>query len=167
MLDTDYSGNAIGGVLSQKQDGKERVILYSAQKLLPREKNLGSTKGGLLAALHFIVKWKYYLQHRRFLLRTDHQSLKWLYSMEEPRGMVARWLNVLSDYDFTIVHRPGKKHGNADALSRAPVGREPSTDDPPIFDHDFLAVLAEEENQMMVTDQQNDEVLSEVRGWVR
>ena len=34
--------------------------------------------------------------------------------------MLARWLEELSQYDMTIIHRPGKQHVNADALSRIP-----------------------------------------------
>ena len=33
---------------------------------------------------------------------------------------MARWLEVLQSYSFTIQHRPGPKHSNADALSRRP-----------------------------------------------
>ena len=35
-----------------------------------------------------------------------------------PRGKVAMWLEILSLYDFAIEYRPGKKHGQCDALSR-------------------------------------------------
>jgi hypothetical protein len=34
--------------------------------------------------------------------------------------MLARWLSMLTTYDFDIEHRRGTKHGNADALSRKP-----------------------------------------------
>ena len=39
ILDTDFSADpgAIGGVLSQVQDGQERVIAYGARPLLLRE----------------------------------------------------------------------------------------------------------------------------------
>ena len=49
-------------------------------------------------------------------MRTDHASLRWLQSFHEPEGQVARWLECLSEYDFEVVHRPGTKHINADAL---------------------------------------------------
>ncbi|KAL5486596.1 hypothetical protein EMCRGX_G019098 [Ephydatia muelleri] len=39
---------------------------------------------------------------------------------EQPEGQVARWLEHLEEYEFTVQHRPGKKHGNADPLSRYP-----------------------------------------------
>ena len=33
---------------------------------------------------------------------------------------MARYLLVLDTYDFEIEHRAGKRHGNADAMSRGP-----------------------------------------------
>ena len=33
---------------------------------------------------------------------------------------MARWLEIMAQFDFNIEHRAGKKHGNADALSRVP-----------------------------------------------
>ena len=52
-------------------------------------------------------------------MRTDHNSLKWLYSFREPEGQVAWWLETIAEYDFSIIHRPGTKHTNADALSQS------------------------------------------------
>ena len=51
-------------------------------------------------------------------MRTDHQALKWLFSLREPKDRIARWIEVLSAYTFKVDHRPGKKHGNADAMSQ-------------------------------------------------
>ena len=63
------------------------------------------------------------LYGKRFTVCTDHSSLQWLRSFHEPEGQVARWLETLSQYDCDIVHRPGKKHTNADSLSRMPCSR--------------------------------------------
>ena len=49
---------------------------------------------------------------------TDHNALKLLRNFKEPVGQVARWLQILSEYDFQVEHRPGSQHLNADALSR-------------------------------------------------
>ena len=53
-------------------------------------------------------------------MRTDHAALRWLKSFKEPEGQVARWIEVLDTYDYELIHRPGKKHLNADAMSRGP-----------------------------------------------
>ena len=42
-------------------------------------------------------------------------------SLKDPKGRLARWALQLQQHDFTIVHRPGKQHQNADAISRFPV----------------------------------------------
>ena len=122
ILDTDWcqDGNAIGGVLSQVQDGVEKVIMYGGKKLSAAQKNYAATKGELSALLYFVKNWSYYLRHRRFLLRTDHAPLAHLKTMEPQDRHTLRMLGILADYDFEVKYRPGPKHGNADALSRAP-----------------------------------------------
>lgn len=52
------------------------------------------------------------------MVKTDHNSLKWLLSFRNPEGQVARWIEQLSEFDFEVLHRSGKNHTNADALSR-------------------------------------------------
>ena len=54
------------------------------------------------------------------MVRTDHSSLTWLLNIKQPQGQIARWLEELSQYDMHVVHRVGKKHGNADGFSRIP-----------------------------------------------
>ena len=128
ILDTDFSADpgAIGGVLSQEQDGQERVIAYGARRLQPRERSYASTKGELLAVIFFLQYYKYYLLHRPFILRTDNSALAWIRSLESPAGMILRWLEILASFDFTVQHRKGTQHGNADSLSRAPHAPYPS-----------------------------------------
>ena len=53
-------------------------------------------------------------------MRTDHQALRWLFSLKEPKARIARWIEILSAYHFVIEYQAGKKRGNADALSRCP-----------------------------------------------
>ena len=119
-LDTDASNESIGAVLSQVQDGQERVIAYASRLLTKPERNYCVTRRELLAVVYFIKQFRVYLLGRHFLLRTDHAALRWLRKMPEPIGQQARWLEVMEEFSFDIEHRPGKKHANADALSRRP-----------------------------------------------
>ena len=66
----------------------------------------------------FVKYFRPYLLGHRFTLRTDHGSLIWLRNFHEPEGQLARWLETLQEYDFEIIHRKGRLHCNADALSR-------------------------------------------------
>lgn len=115
ILDIDASGEAIGAVLSQMQDGRERVISYGSRTLTKSERNYCITDKESLAVRHFIEYYKKYLLGRKFLVRTDHQALVWLFKLKEPKDRTARWLEILSAYSFAIQHRPGQMHGNADA----------------------------------------------------
>ena len=121
ILDTDASDTGIGGVLSQVDaDGRERVIAYGSRLLTKPERRYCVTRRELLAVVTFTRQYRSYLTGQRFLLRTDHGSLTWLRNFREPEGQLAWWLERLQELDFDIVHRRGKKHTNADALSRLP-----------------------------------------------
>ena len=114
IIDTDASDRNIGCVLSQIQDGVEKVIVYASRSLDKRESNYCVTMKELLAVVYFV---KYF---RKFRVRTDHAALTWLRRTPESIGQQARWLEILEEFDYFVKHRPGVKHGNADALSRRP-----------------------------------------------
>ena len=97
ILDTDASQyQGIGAVLSQQQqDGTERVIAYGSRSLNEHEKNYCTTRLEMLALVTYVNYFRYYLLGRRFCVRTDHSSLRWLRSFNEPQGQVARWLERL------------------------------------------------------------------------
>ena len=119
ILDTDASDVAMGAVLSQEQNGEERVIAYGSKVFSPSERNYCVTRRELLAIIHFVEHFRYYLYGKDFIIRTDHAPLRWLFGVKEPRDQLARWIQRIQVYLlFTIEHRPGKRHGNADALSR-------------------------------------------------
>ena len=120
ILDTDASDMGMGAVLSQEQDGKERVLAYLSQALTKEERRYCVTRKELLAVICAVRKCRQYLVGKKFLLRTDHGSLRWLTNFKEPQGQIARWISILGEYDYEIQHRPGRVHNNADALSRSP-----------------------------------------------
>ena len=118
IVDTDASNIGIGAVLSQVQMGEERVLCYASKKLDKSQQRYCVTRRELLAVVTFINQFRHYLLGKEFHLRTDHGSLRWLFSFKDPQGQMARWLEVLSQYNFRVFHREGKKHQNADAMSR-------------------------------------------------
>ena len=121
ILDTDASDQGIGAVLSQAgPDGTEHVIAYASRLLSKSERRYCVTRRELLAVVFFTNHFRPYLLGKQFVLRTDHGSLVWLQNFKEPEGQLARWLEKLQEYHFLIRHRQGKKHCNADALSRIP-----------------------------------------------
>jgi len=119
ILDTDASHSAIGGVLSQIQDGKEFVIAYGSRKLTKSEKSYCITRKELLSVYYFVTHYKQFLLGARFIIRTDHKALKWLLNWDSPNtSQYCSWIAELEIYDFEIQHRSGEKHTNADFFSR-------------------------------------------------
>jgi hypothetical protein len=99
------------------QHGK--VIAYASRQLRPHEKNY-LTHDLELAAIVFALKiWRHYLYGIE--IHTDHQSIKYLFSQKELNFRQRRWMELLKDYDCTIVDHPGKANVVADALSRKPL----------------------------------------------
>ena len=74
----------------------------------------------MLATVSMCIQFRSYLRGARFIIRTDHKSLVWLHRFKDTEGMMARWLHTLQQFQFTIVHRAGRDHSNADGLSRVP-----------------------------------------------
>ena len=121
ILDTDASGTGVGAVLSQiGEDGKEHVIAYYSKTLSKTERQYCVTRRELLAVIMAVKHFHHYLYGVHFLIRTDHGALTWLTNFKNPEGQLARWLEILGTYNYTIKHRAGLRHGNADGLSRRP-----------------------------------------------
>ena len=96
------------------------MVAYCIRALRPSQRRYCTTKREMLAAVAMCIQFRSYLRGARFTLRTDHKSLVWLHRFKDTEGMMSRWLHSLQQFQFSIVHRPGKDHGNADGLSRAP-----------------------------------------------
>ena len=120
ILDTDASDHAIGAELIQVQNGEERVIAYGSYALTAKQRKYCVTRKELLAVVRFTCQFRHYLLGRPFTVRTDHSSLVWLTHFREPQGQLARWLEDFSQFNMVLQHRAGRRHGNADALSRRP-----------------------------------------------
>ena len=126
ILDTDACESSIGAVLSQVQNGQEKVIAYAGRALSRNEMNYCITRKELLSIVYFTKYFRQYLLGREFVVRTDHAALSWLRRLNDPIGQNARWLELLGEYDYIVKHRQGAVHGNADALSRHPCLNKPS-----------------------------------------
>ena len=120
LLFVDASSTGIGFTLAKIQNGKEVVIAYNGRGLNQAEQNYSTTEREALALVEGINKFQPYLHNHKFTVVTDHSSLRWLMNVKDASGRLARWALLLQQYDFNIVHRPSRIHGNADCLSRRP-----------------------------------------------
>ena len=122
ILDCHASGNSIGAVLSQVQDGEERPLCYASQIYGKHEANYNVTCKELLAMVTVTKKFRQYLLGHPFKIQTDHAALQRLKRTPEPIGQQARWLELPEEFDYSIIHRPGSQHSNADSLTTGRAG---------------------------------------------
>lgn len=119
IIQCDASDFGVGAVLTQGQNDDERVISYLSRSLTKSERRYSTTEKECLAVLFAIEKLRPYIEGTHFTVVTDHYSLKWLNSIKDPVGRIARWAVRLQQYDFEVIHRKGKDNVVPDALSRS------------------------------------------------
>lgn len=133
-IQCDASDYGLGAVLTQTLDDKEHVICYLSRSLTKPERKYSTTEKECLAVLFAVEKLRPYIQGSKFYIITDHYCLKWLNSIKDPVGRIARWAIRLQQYDYEITHRKGKDHVVPDALSRTvPVVDAIDTEELPDF----------------------------------
>ena len=74
LIECDASGSGLGAVLMQEQ----RSIAFHNQALKEKYLHLSIYETELLALAFAMKKWRSYLLGRPFMVKTDHQSLKFL-----------------------------------------------------------------------------------------
>jgi transposase InsO family protein len=136
-LETDASGDGIGGVLSQTVEGETHPVGFVSRQLNTAEKNYITTEWECLAVVWCVGQFEPFLIDKKFTIITDHSALQWLATKRMDNKRLTRWALALQSFSYTIKHRAGKSNANADALSRAPVGPAP----PVAKDNDEISAL--------------------------
>ncbi|CAN6473212.1 unnamed protein product [Victoria cruziana] len=114
VVETDASDMGVGAVLSQGG----HPIAFMSKALTHRARPLSTYEKELLAIVLAVEKWRPYLLGRRFVVRTDHSSLRYMLSQRVSTPTQQRWLAKLLGYDFVIEYKKGTENSAADSLSR-------------------------------------------------
>ncbi|UYV61159.1 K02A2.6-like [Cordylochernes scorpioides] len=163
-LATDASQIGVGAVLSHIIEGQERPIMFASRTLSEAEQNYSQIEKEALAIIYGVTKFHQFIYGRKFILITDHKPLVTILGSRSgiptlSTSRLQRWALILSAYTYDIKFRRTQDHGNADLLSRFPVGCEeiPRLNNVYALSYvEELPITAEE----IATETEKDEVLS-------
>ena len=79
MVCTDASKQGLGEVLMQEGG----VIAYASRKLKPHEEQYATYDLELATVMLALKLWRHYLVGRSFTLKTDHQSLQYIFTQRD------------------------------------------------------------------------------------
>jgi hypothetical protein len=115
-LECDASREGIGAVLMQNM----QPLAYESRKLKGPELLYNIYDKEMLAIMHALAKFRQYLVGARFVVKSNHNSLKYLLEQKDLNERQQKWVSKIQAYDFDIEFVKGKNNAVADALSRRP-----------------------------------------------
>jgi hypothetical protein len=115
LMCIDVYKEGLGGVLMQGGS----VVCYESQKLNEHKVNYVTHDLELATIVHTLKMWRHYLLGRKFVLIIDHCGFRYLFDQPNLNARQARWMALLSEFDFEIKHVKGKENKVVDSLSRS------------------------------------------------
>ncbi|GBG91571.1 hypothetical protein CBR_g52605 [Chara braunii] len=120
IVTTDASQYGIGAVLAQQEGPKLRPVEYMSNKMSSQKLAKSTYEKELYAVYKALTHWRHYLLGRFFILRTDHQTLRWMRTQSVLSDALKRWIEVIEQYDFDPQYLKGEYNKVVDALSHKP-----------------------------------------------
>lgn len=117
VVEIDACDLGIGVVLMQEKHS----IAYIRKALASRHLGLSVYEKEMIAIVYSVKKWHHYLCSRKFLIRTDHRSLKYMLEQWISTIQQQKYMAKLFGYDFEISYKAGSENVATDALSRVPM----------------------------------------------
>ncbi|UYV62889.1 hypothetical protein LAZ67_2002263 [Cordylochernes scorpioides] len=146
----DASAEGLAGmVLQMDEDGKWRLVYCVSKKTTEAEKMYHSSKLELMAIVWTLDRLRQFLVGIKFTVVTDCQALVYMNAKKTTNPQIARWYNLIQEYDFEIRHKPGEKMAHVDGMSRAPV------DDP----RDTMEEIVEKNLEVCLTITPEEQIL--------
>lgn len=92
------------------------------QQLKVHEKNYPAHDLELAVVVFALKIWHHYLYGFHVDIFTDNKSLQYVFTQKKLNLKQRRWLELLKDYDMSILYHAGKADVVADSLSRLSIG---------------------------------------------
>ncbi|GFW11451.1 transposon Tf2-6 polyprotein [Trichonephila clavipes] len=100
---------------------RQKLSENPRKKTTPQEEKYSRYELEVLAVIESLKKFRNYLVGNKFKIVTDCSAFQKTMSKKQLTPKIARWALFLGDFNYEIIHRPGKQMGHVDCLSRYPV----------------------------------------------
>ncbi|GJS15915.1 putative nucleotidyltransferase, ribonuclease H [Tanacetum coccineum] len=114
----DASDFTVGAVLGQREEKHFRPIHFASKTLNSAQQNYTVTEKELLAVVFAFDKFRSYLVLSKTVVFTDHAAIKYLFSKQDAKPRLIRWILLLQEFDIEIKNKKGAENITANHLSR-------------------------------------------------
>jgi hypothetical protein len=107
IVTTEAWDFAIGAVVSQFHGNEEHLIAFESGILNCAQRNYPVFEKEMFAVRRACEVWRPYLDGGSFQVFTDPKSLEHVFKQRDLIPRMARWMEYLSRFQFTIIYRRG------------------------------------------------------------
>ena len=123
QIESDASKVATGAVLTQlDSNGDRHPVAFMSKTFSDTERKYEIYDRELLGIIRALKEWRHYIQGsgHTTVVFSDHKNLTYFRTAQKLNDRQARWSLYLSEFDIKLIHLPGTKMIQSDALSRRP-----------------------------------------------